>query len=192
MLTEFLQLAYTCQIGIYCQISKKCAIKQLYGMLQPRGTQTDRKNPGHKERKRKRTCSPRITESMTSRQPSANIPTAAKKFRPENPSQSRGDRLTYQLKWVKGTRVKEMLWLRRSIRDPPHVPPTCNDMVFTCNEHRLYSTTEGTWRFSMKKEATHYHLSIACIQQKTRTSILKMLKYQRKIVNDFLKAGKSS
>ena len=29
-------------------------------------------------------------------------------------------------------------------------------------------TTEGTLRFSIKKEVTHYHLSIACIQQKNK------------------------
>ena len=161
-------------------------------MLQPRGTQTDREKPGHQERKRKRTCSPRKTESMASRQTSANIPRAAKKSRPENPSQSREDRLTYKIKWLKGTRVKKCYGCRGSIRDPPHVPPPPNDMVFTCNEHRLYPTTEGALRFSMKKEATHCHLSITCIQQKARSSILKMLKYQRKIVNDFLQATKSA
>ena len=159
--------AYTCQIWeLLSNFHKSARSSDLMECSSQGAPKQIGKKPGHRERKRKRTCSPRKTESMTSRQPSANIPRAAKKSRPENPSQSREDRLTYKLKWLKGTRVKKCYGCGGSIRDPPHVPPPPNDMVFTCNEYRLYPTTEGTLRFSMKKEATHYHLSIACIQQK--------------------------
>ena len=54
-----------------------------------------------------------------------------------------------------------------SILSPPKVPPPPNDIALVCKEYRLYPTTDGSLRMSMKKENTHlpsYYR--ACILQR--------------------------
>ena len=92
------------------------------------------------------------------------------------------ERLTYWIKWLRGTRVRTYYGCGGCFRDLPEVPLPPYDIVLVCKEYRLYPVSGGSLRMSMKKENTHYHLSTACILQRNvnyRPQDVQITEYDR-------------